>query len=436
MKALLLICALFVSMHLFAQNYIPLRLDSTYRYSWNIGLHQEIVTGEFYSGYSYDANDSLIQLRYPEYRFNYVYSQDTTHHVTEKPLPGNQWLESNRSTRTYQNGNLITKVDELKNNGVWEKSARYHYTYTSSNQLLVTLLQHWKNGAWVDFYKKEHAYDDNGNLIEEAEYYAIESSEFKYNRGKQYSYDDSNNLIESISLSSAFNGPYISGKYTWFYQGNKLDSLIIYDYDNNQWQELSRFEYDYSNPEVESANHYHYTGGNWKFTGQNNTYTGPGIYSEKPDSIISYYYNEVENILIPAQRKYLTYEDLGNGKIYFKEVEYTFFNSLQEWKLSLLNEEWYTVKSTVSTEQNFSHESAVSFFPNPCMSGENINIKRAGTPQTDSEMLIFDMQGRLISRENLYNKSGISAPVSAGIYNILLRENGGISGVTRLVVVD
>lgn len=134
--------------------------------------------------------------------------------------------------------------------------------------------------------------------------------------------------------------------------------------------------------------------------------------------------------------KYLTYEDLGNGKIYFKEVEFTYFNVLQEWKLTQMNEEWYTVKSAVSTEQNFSHESAVSLFPNPCKSGESIYIKRTGTPQTDSEMLIFDMQGRLINRENLYNKSGISAPSSAGIYNIMFREKGGTSGVTRLVVMD
>lgn len=435
MKALLFICALFVSMHLFAQNYIPLRLDSTYRYSWNIGLHQEIITGEFYSGYSYDANDSLIQLRYPEYRFNYVYSQDTTYHVTERPLPGDQWSESNRSISTFQDGNLISKINELNTSGVWEKSARYHYTYTSSNQLLVTLLQHWKNGAWVDFYKKEHTYDNKGNLLEEAEYYAIESSEFKYNRGKQYSYDASNNLIESISLSSAFNGPYISGKYTWFYQGNKLDSLIIYDYVNNQWKELSRFEYDYSNPEIESANHYHYTGGNWKFTGQNNTYTGPGIYSEKPDSIISYYYNEVDNILIPAQRKYLTYEDLGNGKVYFKEVEYTYFNSLQEWKLSLLNEEWYTVKSTVSTDENASNESLLSFFPNPCKSGESIYLKNTGS-FIDTEALIFDMQGKLVRRENLNNKSSINAPSSAGNYSVLLRSVTGIHGISKIVVLD
>lgn len=245
----ILISCLCVSIQLFAQNYIPLRIDSTYSYSWNIGLHQEIITGEFYSGYSYDSNDSLIQLRYPEYRFNYVYVQDTTRHVTERPLPGNQWRESNRSIRVFRNGNLISKINELNNGVSWEKSARYIHTYSASNQLLVTLLQHWKNDEWVDFYKLENEYDDRGNLLKETKYYAIESPEFKFNRGEEYSYDDSNNLIERLHINAGSNGPYFTSRYLWYYQGNQIDSMIIYNYQNNKWNPRFLFDHDYSNPD-------------------------------------------------------------------------------------------------------------------------------------------------------------------------------------------
>lgn len=83
-----------MSISIQAQNYVPLSIDSLYSWSWLVDMHSDTIIDESWTGYTYDLNDSLIQLRNPLSRVNYSYGIDTTFLLAETLDTTNNWYIS------------------------------------------------------------------------------------------------------------------------------------------------------------------------------------------------------------------------------------------------------------------------------------------------------------------------------------------------------
>jgi hypothetical protein len=78
----------------------------------------------------------------------------------------------------------------------------------------------------------------------------------------------------------------------------------------------------------------------------------------------------------------------------------------------------------------------VSIYPNPCKIGQTLNIREEFTNKESLEVLIFDIQGRLVSKNMLANQLSFNAPFQAGVYTILIREEGRLIGIQKQIIIE
>lgn len=439
-KLYILVIGMIITNGLFSQNYIPLQIDSLYTWSWSVDFHGDTIVGESWAGFSYNSNDSLIQIRNPTSRFNYSYGPDTVYLLSETLDTNNNWNIFSRSATTYDDGKIISKLTERFENNAFKNSALHTYFYENSNLDTLYLLQHWNNGAWLNFYKQEKTFDTNGNNTEEAEYYVDSNGEFDYNRGKLLEYNNANHLVQEIRINSSINGEYFTGRTNWVYGSDDLLDTIRrcnYSFPNNgACNNVIMATYDYLGQYTIVENGFTWDDNEWKYYGKELIFAGQEIYSSRPDSVIFYNYWVDSLTHIPTMRRYLQYEDLGNDTIYFKEEEYNYFGATDEWLLTRLVEEWYHIKTTVTVDNVTDFKESVSIFPNPCEVGQNLTIRKELTNKERLEVLVLDMQGRLVSRNTLTTPSSFHAPIHAGAYTILIREEGRLIGIAKQIIIE
>lgn len=426
---------LMLSTSLLSQNYVPLRIDSSYYWFWLLDIKGDTLIDSAWTGYSYDSNDSLIQRRSPGARINYAYAPNTLYLLAEVQDNNDDWYIYSRSETTYTNGKILSKLHQTFENNGFENSSLETHFYNNADQDTLLLLQHWVNNAWNNFYKKGNTFDVAGNKTEEAEYYVDANGEFAYNRGKLFEYNNQH-LVQEISLNASITGIHYTARTNWTYGNDHLldtFSRCNYNYPNNGiCKSVSMSTYDYPSADSTIENGFFWQNNAWATYWKEVTYTGPGIYSNKPDSTIYYYYLPASLTYYPATRKYLRYEDLGNDSIYFQSTEYSYFSASDEWRLTRLNEEWYHLKQVVSVDDPGTDHSVLSTAPNPCQPGQDLDIKQLIGNETTWEAFIFDMQGRLVSQTS----QTLTAPMLPGVYTILVRVNNQLVGVAKQVVVD
>lgn len=427
---------LIISNNLQSQNYTPLLIDSLY--SWSINIYDGSSVNESWAGFSYDSNDSLIQRRNPTGRANYFFKEDTVYLVSEILGASNDWKVYSRSTFAYNAGKIISQLTEnLESNG-FENSALHTYFYNNFNLDTLYLLQHWKKGIWNNFYKKEKYFDIDGNTIEEAEYYVDSHGEFDYNRGKLFEYDNANHRVQEISIISSISGERFTGRTNWDYGNDDLLDTIKrcnYSYSNNSiCNNVRMVTYDYLSEGTIVENIFGWDNSEWRYDGKELTYTGQEVYSNRPDSVIFYYWTD-SLTHVPTMRQYLHYEDLGNDSIYFRKEEYNYFSASDEWLLIRLIEEWYHANTITNIEIVADIKESISVFPNPCKVGQKLKIEIGETYKNGLEILVFELQGKLISRNILTSQSLIYAPTQEGVYTILIREEGRLIGVSKQIII-
>lgn len=437
-KCYLFAIGLILSNSLHSQNYVPLLIDSLYNWSWNLDMFGDTIVEESWSAYSYDLEDALIQQRTPISITDYSYATDSVFLVSQLIDADNNWNIFGRSTLAYHNGKIMSRLNERHQNNAFENSALYTYYYDAANLDILTLLQHWDDGAWTNFYKKEKTFDANGNNVEEAEYYTDSNDVFDYNRGKLYEYDNDNRRIQLIRVNDSSSGPYYTLRTNWAYGNNdQIDSIssCSYTFPNTETcNNVSMTAYDYSMSDHTVARRFNWNNDQWRYIGKELTFAGPEIYSNQPDSV--FFYDYLDDVFVPRTRRYLQYEDLGEDKIYFKEEKYRYFSGTDEWLFTDLKEEWYHLNTIVDVDAVDNLKASISVFPNPSKIGQNLNFKIAFPDEENLEVLVFDMQGRLISRNLLVNPPSVQAPNKAGIYTILIRQEGRLIGVEKQVVVE
>lgn len=71
-----------------------------------------------------------------------------------------------RNYYTHDNqGNILTRLEEVKSNNLWISKTRGTYTYDANGNQLTWLYEIWQNGAWVNSQRGTYTYDSNGNLV-------------------------------------------------------------------------------------------------------------------------------------------------------------------------------------------------------------------------------------------------------------------------------
>lgn len=438
-KLLILVIGFGISINLQSQNYIPLLIDSSYNWSTPTIFEGDTIENEYWQAYSYDPNDRLIQLRQLNLRISYLYGIDTVYSLSESFKANNTWEVVSRGTSIFDGGKIISKLTEAFIDDAFVNSALYTYKYQNTNLDTLYLLQHWANGVWVNFYKKEKVFDTQGNNTEEAEYYVDSNGDFDYNRGKLFEYDNSNNLVQEISINSSVNGEYFTRKVNWFYgDDDLLDTIKVCDYpfpNNGTCNNKALFSYDYKGQDTIIENRFWWENNSWIYTGKLLTFPGPGVYSDRPDSSLYFHFWADSLIHVPTNRRILQYKDLGNDRIYFKEETYIYNMSTDEWLLSFLTEEWYHIKNTVHIDVSTESKKPVSFYPNPCKVGQDLTINMNLSNNSGLEILVFDMEGRLVSHNILLNQTTIHSPIKEGVYSILIREKGQLIGVVKQLII-
>lgn len=437
-KLYILVIFIVLSYGLHSQDFIPLLIDSSHSWKWTGGPNGSTELTESWAGYTYDALDRLVYTNSPDLRVIRAYGIDTLFLITATPDQNGEWHIYGRSFTAFDNGKITKKHIERYRNNEYENSILHSYFYNDAGSEILYTLQNWSNNAWIDFYKKESIYDKRGNKVEEAVYYTDNHDEYEYNRGELYEYDDANRLIHQIQINNSINGPYYIDRKNWIYGKNDIvDTIWTCSYSiNNICKNDVMDVFDYSSEDTITLNNFRWMSNEWKYMGKELTFSGPKIYSEKPDSIIYYYYWEDSLLHTPVIRRYYEYKDLGNDTIYFQQEEYNYKPSTNTWFMWKLIKEWYHLKSTVNTSETISGHSEVSIYPNPGFAGQRLTINGLTMNGKEREALIFDLNGKLISGKILTNKSSLAAPLNAGIYTIIIREEDRLVGAIKQVVIQ
>lgn len=418
-----------------AQNYIPLKIDSLYGYYWELGFEFDTITGEYYSGFTYDTNDSLVQRRSEGTRINYAYDADTAFILVETTV-NNTWSPNSRSKTVFSGGKEVSKLIENYSDNTWINGVKYTNSYNSAQQHIQQLQQLWSNNAWVNFYKKESIYNPAGQKTEEAEYYTNNNGDWEYNRGQRYQYDNAGHQTELIYINSSVNGPYFTSRFNWSYGNDNLVDTIQnchYNYpDNGVCNPVFLTAYNYSMPGNTEIKTFLREDNNWSLKGKEVEFEGPGIYSGLPDSILYFSFLPSTQTYKLSDRRYFHYQELPNGTIYFKEEKRTDYGIGGGWILTSLREEWYHLANTVGVKQPSDKDKNVDIFPNPCSPGTPLNISAGNF----DEILIFDELGRLVASQTDTSFGLIQAPMKQGVYTLVLMKDVKLVGRAKQVVME
>ena len=426
------------------QNFIPLLVDSShYRYWYYdfINDHDTVVI-EKIAAYSYDTGNRVIQERSPSVRHTYSFTADSVVKLTEKKVADNTWQFDIRNTRAFINGKLMSHLSEkFTPPGTWNNIQIYYYFYDAALQDTMSLVRQWQNGAWNDYYKEERQYNVSGDKVQEFTYYVDDTGVFNFSQGKLYEYDASHHLIQEITRFPTATGVQNSSKWEWAYgNDNLLDTNRLSHYNDDVPYYVLMNTNEYVGQDTFIARNYSWISEEqeWELerTVLSRNFSGPGIYSSKPDSVLSYYgYNDNPPSLL-GTKWYYRYEDLGNGQIYYKQEEFVFDMPTSTWFSRQFTEEWYHLTLALGSSVAEETSTGLIVYPNPCKTGQPAHLLNLPIQAASMELLLFDVQGRYVSMEISGTPAEVSAPAEPGMYTLLVRSGGRLIGVVKLVVTD
>ncbi|GAL67574.1 T9SS type A sorting domain-containing protein [Jejuia pallidilutea] len=158
--------------------------------------------------YTYNANGDVENIEdfiwgtgvwEPEARTNLIYTSGLLTIGVTEDFVGGVWVNSFRSTVTYNPNNTIAQiVDEEWNtsSNVWELDEREIFTYDANDNISLVETETRNGSVWEDDYTISYVLDGNGNRISETETYNGGTSETT-----TYTYDTS-------ALMSSFANPF------------------------------------------------------------------------------------------------------------------------------------------------------------------------------------------------------------------------------------
>ena len=433
----ILICCSVFSLLASAQDFIPLRIDSSYSFFRSVDFVGNPIEVISYAGYSYNAEDELLEIRRENERSTFTYSDDQEQEVIQIFLNG-FWENSKRITTSFDNEYPTEILTELFTNANWENSKKISIDYNNDDQLLTQLTQVWDNNEWRNQELLENIYDAVGNRTRQSYSNSNEAGNFVFTFGDRINYNDNNQPIEILSLTGNSTGDiFFSDKFTIAYNEDDLQDTVIYCLynfpDTINCQNLTRsiFSYDHiQNRIIRNIDSWNNSG--WSSSGRTEEYAGRNIYSGLPDSIITYDYSltTLDQIIT---RQYFKYFDLDENQVRFEESLFLYQLDIGQFALENYREEYYQ-KGELVNNTELTKEEEVVLFPNPIGKNQFLTIKNLNTESVNLAVYIYDVVGHLLQVETIGLTREFMAPDTPGMYFIQIKSPTSTTRPQKIMV--
>ncbi|HEY3372531.1 MAG TPA: hypothetical protein VGK10_16880, partial [Prolixibacteraceae bacterium] len=168
--------------------------------------------------YTYDTNDlltnELVQTVFlvptNSEQTNYTYNADGTENTNVVQSWNNQWVNSVRSTNTYNPPKkLASTLKEMWQNEAWGNASKTTLTYNANDSIAESLEQIWANEAWVNSLKDSYSYNANGNLVQVISQEWNSSGQWENTARITYDYSTGTNHELAAMAFLAFPNPFI-----------------------------------------------------------------------------------------------------------------------------------------------------------------------------------------------------------------------------------
>lgn len=162
----------------------------------------------------------------------------------------NQYVNYYRAQYSYnENGNQTEYLSQSWNDTDWVNSYREQSTYNSQGLLATTTFQYYDMG-WQNSSKAERSYNTYGNLSQTLDFYWHDSA-WVQNYKTEFTYDSQQRLTEQVSSSYYYwQTPPVwiyNYKMTFKYNAiSEVDSDFVFFHDGVDWQPNSRTSYTYT----------------------------------------------------------------------------------------------------------------------------------------------------------------------------------------------
>lgn len=431
-----ILCSVF-SLMAAAQDFIPLRIDSSYSFFRSIDFVGNPIEVVSFAGYSYNAEDEVQQIRRKNERSSFNYSGFQTVEIVEVFVNG-LWEISKRISTTLANEQPVQILTETYQNGFWQNSQLVTINYDNNAQLLLQLTQIWENNGWKNQELIENTYDIAGNRIMQSYSSPNQGGSFVFTFGDRIKFNNNNQPVEILALTgNSTGGVFFSDKFSITYNDDQLQDTVIYCLynfpDTMNCQNLSRsiFTYDQVGNRV-IRNIESWNSDEWVSSGRIEEYAGRNIYSGLPDSILTFDYSlsTVDQLIT---RQYFEYFDLDNEKVRYEESLFLYQFGIGQFVLENYLEEYYKRGEVVAID-NLIEGIELTLFPNPVAGDQLLTIKNLDPASNDVEIRTFNLMGQLLNQQYIGTSAQFSAPDQPGIYLIEIKNQDKITPLQKIIV--
>ena len=183
---LLILCSAFFTMAA-AQDFIPLRIDSSYSFFRSIDFVGNPIEIASFEGFTYNEEGQLIQSRRENKRSNFSYPTSAKVEVVEI-LSNGIWIPNERITTTFLNDQPVEILTENISNDFFENSKLVTIQYNENEQMLTKLTQFWNESGWFNQELIENTYDQDGNRILQSYSNSNQEGSFVFTFGDRIKY--------------------------------------------------------------------------------------------------------------------------------------------------------------------------------------------------------------------------------------------------------
>ena len=430
------ILSLMCNLAVTAQEFIPLRIDSSYSFFRSLDFFGNPIEIASFAGYSYDTEGALLQIRRENERSNFTFLNMQKVELVEIFTNG-LWENAKRITTTFESDQPVEIFTEVFLNNFWENEQLEILNYNDNDQLIDQITQIWIDNEWVNREKVENTFDDMGNRILQSYFNANQDGDFVFTFGDRIKYNNNNQPTEILSLTGNNGGVFFSDKMIVSYNDDQQQDTVIFCLytfpDTVNCENLSRSVFTYDLQEnriirdIDS-----WINNDWESNSRVEEYVGRNIYSSLPDSILTFNFNlSTEDQLIT--RQYFNYIEVNEEEVRYEESLFLYQIDMYQFVLENFREEFFQKESIVSND-NLIEINQPILFPNPISSNELLTIKDLNLEFTNLEIYIFDLTGRLINQERSTGDFQFTAPNTPGIYFIKIENEDQPVLMQKLIV--
>ncbi|MGZ4054316.1 MAG: T9SS type A sorting domain-containing protein [Bacteroidia bacterium] len=352
-------------------------------YHWTIDPNT-LMYGFFEKDFAgYDVNKNLLR--------------DTAIYADSSSIPNMTFIN-----KFNTNNDIDTGYWYNYSAGVSTNKFRQFFKYNSSNELVKDSVYQYHGGTW-----------------------RLASKTF-------YTYDVSNNLIQidnfSNTADTSFTMPLIEqAKYTNTYDGsNRLLTVATSIFDSTTLvpSVIDTFAYTGTYTFHTSWKQYQYDKINAAWAPIIHMYKHLNV-AGYPDTVHIDGYDTFANMWTPSARDYITYDAFNNPiKLYDYEYNFTSFPPTPDFTTTY----YYQVfTNTTSVNDIEASKSNVNVYPNP--SSNSIMVSGIDTKSLNAVVSLFDMEGKIISKEKLPmqgdNLQFSVSDITPGSYLMMIQDDKG-----------